>query len=101
MTLLSLRIDEDEFESQYPLIENHLNPNASWTYGDARGYLFETFGEELEFVRNQNPRCIWTLLDTDGDEVLASGYHHVNRIGYLISTVPVPENVVIEVRLLY
>ena len=60
----------------------------------AGGCLFETFGEELDFVRKQHPSTVWTLVDgEDGDMYLLSGMHFVNRIGYLISLAPVPEGV--------
>jgi len=91
---------EEEFDDQYTLITNHLNPHASWVYGDRPGCLFETYGEELEFVRQQDPSSVWTLVDgDDGDQYLVSGYHFVNRIGYLVSTLAVPEGVDIEVHL--
>ncbi len=87
-------LTEDEFCELYPLLANHLDPNASWD-----GCLFETFGEELDFVREQNPACVWTLVD-DGDGVcLLSGFHFVNRLGYLISAVPVPDGMHVEVRI--
>jgi hypothetical protein len=92
------KISEEQLDARYQFQPNHLNPNASWTYNDDPGCLFETFGEELEFVRGQNPRTIWTLVDSgDGDVYLESGYHHVNRIGYLLSTEPVPAGVQIQV----
>jgi hypothetical protein len=95
-----LEITEDEFDGRFPLVTNHLNPNASWGDTEGTGCLFETFGEELEFVRRQDPRTVWTLVDgEDGDLYLVSGYHFVNRIGYLISTVPVPEGADIQVRI--
>jgi hypothetical protein len=100
MTETLIELSEDAFDAQYPLVSNHLNPSAGWVLGEGRGCLFETYGDELDFVRTQDPRTIWTLLDgDDGDFYLASGYHLVNRIGYLISTVPMPEGVAIEVRL--
>ena len=101
MTDTHLEITEDEFDRQYPLLPNYLNPNATWSLSDSGGgCLFETFGEELRFVREQDPRTIWTLLDgEDGDLYVASGFHFVNRLGYLISQAPVPEGVFIEVRL--
>jgi len=93
-------ITEDEFNERYPLVENHLNPNAGWCLGDGRGCLFETYGEELDFVRRQDPRHVWTLIDgEDGDQHLTSGFHFVNRIGYLISTVAVPEGMGIQVHI--
>jgi hypothetical protein len=95
-----IEINEDEFQDRYPLVPNHFDPNASWTYDNNVGYLFETYGEEVEFVRNQDQRCIWTLIDGDDDcQCLVSGFHLVNRIGYLISQKPIPDGVEILVCL--
>ena len=92
-SMTPLEITEDEFDTRYPLVINHLNPNASWAFGDGPGCLFETYGQELAFVRSQDPRTIWTLVDgDDGNQYLLSGFHFVNRIGYLVSTVPFPED---------
>ncbi len=92
------QITEDDFDKQYPLVTNHIDPNASWAFDDGPGCLFETYGEELDFVRAQNPRNIWTLVDgDDGNQYVISGYHLVNRIGYLISKIPFPEDAEIEV----
>ena len=94
-----IEITEDEFDATYPLRTNHLRPDASWDYGDG-GCLFETCGEELAFVRSQDPRTVWTLVDgDDGDQYLVSGCHFVNRIGYLVSTIPVPEGTDIQVHI--
>jgi hypothetical protein len=92
---------EDEFDATYPLVPNHFDPDASWTFGDGPGHLFETFGEELAFVRSQDPRAIWTLVDGDDDDsqYVVSGFRLVNRIGYLISSVPFPERSDIEVHI--
>jgi hypothetical protein len=95
-----LEITEDEFDGRFPLVTNHLNPNASWGSGNEGGCLFETYGEELEFVRRQDPRTVWTLDAGDGDDqYLVSGFHFVNRVGYLVSTVPLPEELEVEVRI--
>jgi hypothetical protein len=95
-----IQMTEDEFDSTYTLLPNHLNPNASWAYGNDAGCLFETYGEELQFVRSQNPATIWTLVDgDDGNQFIVSGYHFVNRIGYLISIMPVPDDLDIEVHI--
>jgi hypothetical protein len=100
MTKTCIQIDEDDFHEKYSFIPNHLRPNACWTYGDGPGCLFETYGEEHAFVRSQDPRTIWTLLECDDTkELVQSGYHLVNRLGYLISTVPFPDDVHIEVRI--
>jgi hypothetical protein len=95
-----IEMTEDEFDAQYPLLVNHLNPRASWAFNDDRGCLFETYGEELAFVREQDSRTVFTLVDgDDGDLYVLSGLHYVNRIGYLISSTPVPDDTVIEVRI--
>jgi hypothetical protein len=100
MTETFIELSEDAFDMTYPLVPNHLNPNASWGDGEGTGCLFETYGEELEFVRKQDPRTVWTLLDgDDGDLYLASGYHFVNRIGYFVSTVPIPDGTFIQVHI--
>lgn len=100
MERTQIEMSEDEFDDRYTLLVNHLNPNASWCIGDAPGCMFETYGEELEFVRKQDPRTVWTLVDgDDGDQYLTNGFHFVNRIGYLVSTVAVPEEIDIEVRI--
>jgi hypothetical protein len=98
MTDITIQLSEDEFEERFTLLPNHLNPSAGWGYGGDYGCLFETYGEELEFVRRQDPRTVWTFIDGDDDDhYVISGFHLVNRIGYLISNETVPEGTQIEV----
>jgi hypothetical protein len=100
MTTTEINLTEDEFDATYPLRPNHLNPTASWAIGDGAGCLFETHGAELDFVRSQDARTVWTVIDgDDGDIYVVSGYHFVNRIGYLLSTVPIPGDQFIQVRI--
>ena len=100
MTTTLIEITEDDFDAQYPLVTNHLNPHASWAFNDDRGCLFETYGQELDFVRRQDPRTVWTLIDgEDGDLYVVSGCHFVSRIGYLVSTVPAPDGTDIQVHI--
>ena len=40
---------------------------------------------------------VWTFMDGDDGQFVGSGFHFVNRVGYLISTVPVPDGLSIEV----
>jgi hypothetical protein len=60
-------------------MDNHLNPSAPHD-----GKMFETYGQELEFVKSQEPDRIWTLVDVDGHESIVHGFHFVNRIGYFV-----------------
>lgn len=92
-----ITMSEEEFEASFPLRPNHFTPDASW-----QGCLFETFGEEAQFVRKQDPATIWTLVeDSEDGECILSGFHFVNRLGYFVSTVPVPEGVAVEVQIAY
>ena len=99
MTETLIELTEDEFDEQYVLIENHIDPSAGWVYGEGRGCLFETHGEEFAFVRRYDPKKVWTFVDgDDGDMYVISGLHYVNRVGYLLSRDPVPDNVAVQVH---
>lgn len=96
MTTL-ITLSEDQFESRFPLIRNHLNPTACWDAGDGYGCLFDTTGPELDFIQQSNPLTVWTVVDgEDGDLYVISGCHFVNRIGYLVSATAVDAGVQIE-----
>jgi len=51
-------------------------------------FPFETYGDEMEFVRNTDPKFIWTEVDGDSGTYILAGYHYVNRIQYYITTNP-------------
>ena len=83
------QIDEDTWYEKYKPIPNHLNPNASWGDGVGTGIMFETYGEEEEFIRQYDERHIWTYMDTgDGGTCIGAGWSFVNRIGYFITENP-------------
>ena len=46
---------------------------------------FETYGEEYEFVKAQDPNTIWTEVDGEEGTYIVSGWHYVNRIHYYIT----------------
>lgn len=101
MTETLIEMTEDEFDAAYSLVLNHINPAAGWAVGDGgNGCLFETYGDEFDYVRRFDPRRVWTLLDgDDGDLYVASGLRLVNRIGYLLSRIPVPEGTFVQVHI--
>jgi hypothetical protein len=73
----------DAWEAKYKPVRNPFEDNDK----------FETYGKELEFVRAQDPRCIWTLVDgDDGNLYIVDGYHFVNRINYFVTEVPYEGN---------
>ena len=54
------------------------------------GYGLETFGEDLQIVKNYTENFVWTVVDgCEGpDQWITPGFHYVNRICYLLTEVP-------------
>lgn len=79
----------EEWEEKYQPVTNHIDSNASWQNEYGVGILFETYGEELEFVQSKiDENKVWTYLDgDDGGTLLVAGYSIVNRIGYLVTDI--------------
>lgn len=71
----------NEWADKYKPIKNHL-------VFDFNQQMFETYGEEVEFVSNYDPKYVWTYLQGDMSDLICAGYHFVNRLGYYISEVP-------------
>ncbi len=105
-------LTEDQFDEQFDLLTNHIDINASFN-----GQMFETFGEELEFVLEMaKQNRVVTILETEGDPnfdydkafdegldtpldmCYVSGMHFVNRIGYLITKEPITEEFEVELE---
>ena len=88
---------EDEFWNHYKPQINHIMrakyPNTPEdsvsSYG---GTMYETFGEEVEYIRSLckegKGNLVWTIVDCDGELVIQSGYWFVNRIGYIVTEKP-------------
>ncbi len=77
----------EDWVEKYQPVTNQV-PGGTNTNNDPDYDHFETFDEDLAFVKAQENGCIWTVLDCDGTIVLASGYHYVNRMYYMITAVP-------------
>ncbi len=85
-----VELTEDKFFQQFKPIKNHLNLHASY-----EGCMFETFDAELAEVKKTlatKPLNVWTIISADGDLIIIQGYHHVDRIGYLITELPAQED---------
>ena len=70
----------DAWEAKYQPIQNHITKN-----GDDK---FETYGEEELFVRNTDPKRVWTIVEGDESLWVIAGFHIVDRLGYLITQTP-------------
>ena len=93
---------EDDFYEKYNPIKNPFFKNPEDCPFD--GTYFETYGPELDFVTdcrtiNKDKYQIWTIIEVEGNMYYVSGYHFVNRFGYLLTPEFVPEDTEIEVKL--
>jgi hypothetical protein len=89
-----IEMEFDEWCDTYKPITNHLDSNASFD-----GAMFETYGDEVEFVKQQPENHIWMYGDgDDGGSYVWNGWHFINRIGYFITEVPCPPDTTIQVR---
>lgn len=76
----------DNWVATYQPVANPHDDNASF-----EGFMFETFGPELEQVKAaalEHRGKVWTLVDCGGVSCFTAGYHLVNRLGYFICAVP-------------
>jgi hypothetical protein len=88
----------DEWLDTYKPIPNYLDENASFQNESGFGVMFETYGEEVDFVKQQDPNRIWMYgSGDDGGLYIWSGWGFVNRLGYFVTEVPFPENTTIQV----
>ena len=84
----------EEADEQFKFIPNNYDEYSSFD-----GLMFETYGDEVEFVKSQSPDKIWMYGEgDDGGLYIWSGWGFVNRIGYFISEKPVPENTTIQIQ---
>jgi hypothetical protein len=89
-----IKLTDTEWTNTYKPIQNHLDADAS-----CNGEMFETYGAELDFVRQQDPNKIWTYEDDDyGNSYISSGYSIINRIGYFITEVPHEDLVIVDLE---
>jgi hypothetical protein len=90
-----IEMTEDEWFDTYKPIKNHIDVTSSFD-----GHMFETYGDELEFVKAQDENRIWMYGDgDDGGSYIWNGWHIVNRIGYFITEVPCPADTTIQVKI--
>ena len=83
---MTQQITWDTFIQQYKPVKNHIDNNASYD-----GLMFETYGTELDEVQKaykNNPETVWTVMADTGNIDITSGFHIVNRLGYIITEVP-------------
>lgn len=77
----------EQWEKTFKPKFNHLDNNASFQDENGNGIMFETYGKEFEYVKEQDPRYVWTYGDEDGSYIIA-GRRFVNRLGYFVCEIP-------------
>ena len=76
----------DQWESHYQPLPNIISDSASWAGDNGVGIMYETYGDEVEYVRGHDPHIVWTYVDSStGGTCIINGYHLVNRIGYFVT----------------
>jgi len=77
----------DAWEAKYQPLKNHIDNDGFW-----ENDKFETYGEELDYVRSvydTEPARVWTLVEGhDGNLYIVNGYHLVNRLNYFVTNLP-------------
>lgn len=76
----------DTWIAEYRPISNSFG-DRGWVI-DGKPILFETYDEDLEFVRQQPENHVWTWMDGDEGTFIGAGFAYVNRIGYFITEKP-------------
>lgn len=75
------QLTDDDFYSRYKTIPNHVRDNEKNEW--------ETYGDEIVYIHQvlkEDPSRLWTIIDNnDGWMGIVAGYHHVNRMCYLIT----------------
>jgi hypothetical protein len=83
----------EEADEQFKFMVNNYDDNASF-----EGLMFETYGDEVEYVKTKPENRIWMYgQGDDGGLYIWSGWGFVNRIGYFISEKPFPDNTIIQI----
>jgi hypothetical protein len=85
-----VEITDEDFDAYEP-IENHFQEGTQ---------LFETYGDELEFVIQHKKEHIWTQVDGYDGIYIVNGYQLANRIGYYLTNKPHDPSKDIQLRVI-
>ena len=88
-----MNITEDSFDEVLKPQTNHFErakkPDsvADQDVCGFNGNIYETYGEELDYVFNlsKTTKRVWTIIEGDDDAVYyVAGFHYVNRMGFIV-----------------
>ena len=86
---LDMELAFENWLDKFKPIKNHIDTESSFD-----GEMFETYGDEYQFVIDQPHQNVWTWIDGDTGIWLVNGLHIVNRIGYFVTENPCEEELV-------
>jgi len=86
MNILSVRkiFTYDEWVEKYKPVKNEFE------YTSFEGCSFDySEDDQWEFVKNQNPQNVWTMVWAEDTYAIIPGFHWVNRESYFVTEIPV------------
>lgn len=86
MTQTDDRLIDDWIEKYKPIANPFTNDSGFVING--KSIMFETYGDDLDFVLKQPKDRVWTWLDGDEGTFIGAGFAFVNRIGYIVTEEP-------------
>jgi hypothetical protein len=69
----------DVWAEKFKPKDNHLT---------GQGKMYETYGEEYDYIKSLDPKYVWTYVDGDMSSFIVAGIAFVNRLGYYVCEVP-------------
>lgn len=91
-----LEISEEQFFEEFQPLQNDMVEDSAFG-----GIKYETYGDELEFVKKAPSNTVWTII-ASGDAIqYSSGFWTVNRIGYILTKEAWQEDIIVQLDLTY
>jgi hypothetical protein len=69
-----------EWEAKFKPKQNHLSKFEC--------KMYETYGEEYDYIKSLDPRYVWTNVQGDMSDLLVAGVSWVNRLSYYVCEIP-------------
>lgn len=75
-----------QWEERYKPVINYIQAEKYPDHPAQR--MFETYGEELDYINTVEPEYVWTWISGDMSDLLVAGKAFVNRLGYYVCEEP-------------
>jgi hypothetical protein len=78
-----------DWEEKFKPVVNRIDSNASWQDNEGNGIMFETYGDEYEFVcKHKESRQVWSYRDDEYEGLILVSGMASNPIGYFVTEIP-------------